>query len=117
MFKNLFKKGTFLLGLWMWAMAAFAADANTATAQELMEIKGIGESTAQRIIEERANGQFKDWDDFIGRVKGVGKGKAKKLSDAGLTIGDATYTPPAKEKGKDRKEKKENRKGEDKTAQ
>lgn len=81
------KKLSALLLLWAWMTAAFAVDANQASAQELTQIKGIGEATAERIIEEREKAAFADWEDFIERVKGVGEKKAKSLSDAGLTVG------------------------------
>lgn len=89
----MWRKFSVLAGLWMWAASALAADVNTASAQELMEIKGIGEATAQRIVEERAKGEFKNWDDFVTRTKGVGQAKAQKLSEAGLTVGNAPYAP------------------------
>ncbi|PAT41753.1 DNA uptake protein [Vandammella animalimorsus] len=100
----MFKKLSILAAIWFWLVSAAAAavDVNKADAQELTQIKGIGAATAERIIEERAKGQFKDWDDFIARVKGVGAAKAKSLSEGGLTIGGAGYAPAAapKPKGK-----------------
>ncbi|MDO4723716.1 MAG: helix-hairpin-helix domain-containing protein [Comamonadaceae bacterium] len=99
------KKLSILAAIWFWLVSAAnaALDVNQADAQELTQIKGIGAATAERIIEERAKGQFKDWDDFIARVKGVGAAKAQSLSDGGLTIGGAGYAPAApapKPKGK-----------------
>ena len=38
------------------------------------------------IVDERKSGKFKNWADFIKRVKGVGNARANKLSKAGLTI-------------------------------
>lgn len=88
----MFKKFSILVALWMWLAAAFAAvDANQASAQELAQVKGIGPATAERIVEERAQGDFKDWEDFIQRVKGVGEKKAGSLSEEGLTIGGEPY--------------------------
>jgi competence protein ComEA len=40
------------------------------------------------IVDERKAGKFKDWADFIKRVKGVGDARAAKLSAAGLTVND-----------------------------
>ncbi|WP_238944515.1 ComEA family DNA-binding protein [Allofranklinella schreckenbergeri] len=91
----MWKKGLLLVGGWLCALSAWAVDVNKATAQELVEIKGIGQATAQRIVEERAKEPFKDWGDFIHRVKGVGQAKAQQLSEAGLTVGEAAYAPAA----------------------
>ncbi|PAT32819.1 ComEA family DNA-binding protein [Vandammella animalimorsus] len=98
----MFKKLSILAAIWFWLVSAATAavDVNKADAQELTQIKGIGAATAERIIEERAKGQFKDWDDFIARVKGVGAAKAQSLSDGGLTIGGAGYAPAAAPKPK-----------------
>lgn len=76
----------------MYAAVAFAAvDVNKATAAELDGIKGIGPGISSKIIEERKKGSFKDWNDFIERVKGVGEGNAAKFSAEGLTVGGSTY--------------------------
>ena len=74
-----------------FANFAFAAvEANTADKAALDSIKSIGEKTADAIIAERTkNGKFKDWNDFIHRVKGVGPGNAAKMSGAGLTVNSA----------------------------
>ena len=78
-----------------WAMSAamaFAAvDVNKATPAELDGIKGIGPSMSGKILDERKKGNFKDWSDFIERVKGVGEGNAAKFSADGLTVGGASY--------------------------
>lgn len=66
---------------------AFAAvDLNKATAAELDGIKGIGPAVSARILDERKKALFKDWKDFLVRVKGVGQGNAAKFSAAGLTV-------------------------------
>ena len=68
---------------------------NTATATELAGLKGIGPSTAERIIEERAKEPFANWQSFIARTPGVGDKKAHRLSEAGLTVnGQALSAPP-----------------------
>ena len=74
------------------AATAFATvDVNTATAEDLNSVKGIGPAMSTRIVEERKNGDFKDWDDLKARVKGIGNKKAGKLSEQGLTVGGASY--------------------------
>jgi competence protein ComEA len=52
------------------AAATFAAvDVNKATAAELDGIKGIGPAISTKIIDERKKGNYKDWNDFITRVR------------------------------------------------
>lgn len=68
--------------------AAWAVNVNTADAQQLESITGIGPKTAQTIIEERSRGgSFDSFDDLAERVKGIGPKKAQSLQAAGLTIG------------------------------
>ena len=88
----------------MTVAAAFAAvDLNKATPAELDGIKGIGPSISAKIVAERKKGNFKSWEDFIERVKGIGEGNAAKFSAEGLTVGGAGYkgaaTAPAKKDG------------------
>lgn len=76
----------------LYAAASFATvDVNKATAAELDGVKGIGPAISGKILDERKKGHFKDWNDFIGRVKGVGEGNAAKFSAEGLTVNGATY--------------------------
>ena len=76
----------------LYAAVAFAAvDVNKATAAELDGIKGIGPAISTKIIDERKKGNFKDWNDFIERVKGVGEGNAAKFSSEGLTVNGAGF--------------------------
>jgi competence protein ComEA len=76
----------------LFAVAAFAAvDVNKATQAELESVKGIGPDTSSKILDERKKGAFKDWNDLIERVKGVGEGNAAKFSAAGLTVGNASF--------------------------
>lgn len=74
------------------AAAAFAAvDANKASPAELDGIKGVGPSMSQRIIDARKQGEFKNWDDLMARVKGVKGKKAEQLSAEGLTVNGEAY--------------------------
>ena len=77
------------------APAWAAADVNKAALEELRTVKGIGPGIAGRILEERKRGGFKDWADFIGRVKGIGEGNAAKFSGNGLTVNGAAYAAVA----------------------
>jgi competence protein ComEA len=76
----------------LYAAATFAAtDVNKATAAELDAIKGIGPGISSKIIDERKKGTYKDWQDFIDRVKGVGENNAAKFSAEGLTVNGASF--------------------------
>jgi competence protein ComEA len=76
----------------LYAAASFAAvDVNKASAADLDGIKGIGPTTSTRILDERKKGNFKDWNDFIERVKGVGEGNAAKFSAEGMTVNGTAF--------------------------
>lgn len=56
-------------------------DVNTADAELLAELPGIGPAKASAIIEEReANGPFENADDLT-RVSGIGEGTVANLQD------------------------------------
>jgi competence protein ComEA len=55
-------------------LAMAAVDVNKANEAQLESIKGIGPSTSKTIVTERKKGEFKSWEDFIERVKGVSFG-------------------------------------------
>ncbi len=82
----------------LYAAASFAAvDINKATAAELDGIKGIGPVVSGKIMDARKNGPFKDWNDFIARVNGVGEKSAAGFSADGLTVNGSSYSgAPAK---------------------
>jgi competence protein ComEA len=87
------------------AVAMAAVDVNKATDAQLDSVKGIGPVTSKLIMTERKKGEFKDWTDFIGRVKGIGEASAVKLSANGLTVNGQAYkaAAAAKEDKKDAK--------------
>jgi competence protein ComEA len=87
-----FKQFLTILIFLFYAATSWAAgvDVNTASAADLNSIRGIGPALSDRIIEARKQGSFKDWGDFISRVKGVGPRNATKFSSAGLTVGGAS---------------------------
>lgn len=81
----------------MYVAVAFAAvDVNTATPAELDGIKGIGPVKSALIISERKKAPFKDWNDFVNRVKGVGTDSAAKFSADGLTVNGTSFKASAK---------------------
>ena len=80
-----------------FAFAAQAAvDANKANQAELETVKGIGPGLSSKILDARkAAGAFKDWNDLVERVGGVGPGNAARFSQAGLTVNSASYSAGA----------------------
>ena len=87
----MFKKLLAFFAAMTVAVAFAAVDVNQATPAQLDAIKGIGPTISGKIINERKKGNFKSWDDFIARVKGIGEGNAAKFSAEGLTVGGAGY--------------------------
>lgn len=87
----------FALGLGLATSGlAHAVDVNTATADQLRAVRGIGPKTAQLIIEERTRGgKYESFDDFSERVKGIGPKKSAVLQASGLTVGGAASTAVA----------------------
>jgi len=96
-----------LAGLLVAALAtvchAASVDANTATQAELESVGAIGPSIAQAILDGRRNGAFKDWQELIDRVKGIGPHNAARLSAEGLTVNGGSYhgATPARTKNVD----------------
>lgn len=83
-------------------MAMAAVDVNKATEADLDALKGIGPVTSKLILNERKKGAFKDWQDFIDRVKGVGESRAAKFSEEGLTVNGQAFKPVATAKKDDK---------------
>jgi competence protein ComEA len=80
----------------LYAAVCFAAvDVNKATAAELDGIKGIGPAMSSKILDERKKSNFKDWPDFVSRVKGMGEKNAAKFSAEGLTVNGAALAGAA----------------------
>lgn len=86
-------KKILLIIAFIYASAAFAAvDVNQASAAELDGIKGIGPSISEKILTERKRAPFKDWEDFISRVSGIGEVTAAKFSAEGLRVNGKTFS-------------------------
>jgi competence protein ComEA len=80
----------------VFALNAFAAvDANQASRADLETVKGIGPGLSAKIIDARKEGGFKNWDDLVERVVGVGPKNAGRLSQAGLTVAGTAYDASA----------------------
>ena len=87
----MFKKLLAFFAAMTVAVAFAAVEVNQATPAQLDSIKGIGPGISGKIVDERKKGNFKSWEDFIGRVKGIGERNAVKFSAAGLTVSGAGY--------------------------
>jgi len=75
-----------------------AIDANLATEAELDGVKGLGPASTARILQAREQSPFKDWADFLRRVKGFKGSGAARLSEAGLTVNGQPFEAPGKAK-------------------
>ena len=73
------------------SLAMAAVDVNTASQADLDSIKGIGPGTSAKILDARKSAKFKDWNDFIERVPGIGDKRAAKLSSDGLTVNGTAF--------------------------
>lgn len=92
----MFKKLLAFIATMYVAMAFAAVEVNTATSAELDSIKGIGPVKSALIMSERKKAPFKDWNDFVTRVKGVGTDSAATFSADGLTVNGTSYKASAK---------------------
>jgi competence protein ComEA len=98
------------------AVAMAAVDVNKATEAQLDGMKGIGPATSKTILAERKKGDFKDWQDFITRVKGVGEKKAEQFSKEGMTVNGEAYKTAAASTKDEKKSAKEEKKAAKKEA-
>jgi competence protein ComEA len=78
---------------WSSSLAWAVGDVNRLEAGRLQAVKGIGPKLSQRIVEERQRSPFRDWDDFIDRMPGVGERTAQKFSAQGLTVNGQSFGP------------------------
>lgn len=76
--------------LMIYATAALAAvNVNTASADELAGLPGIGQTKAEAIVDEReANGDYASLDE-LSRVSGIGEKTVEKLRSE-ATVGENT---------------------------
>lgn len=68
-----------------------AVDVNKASQAELETVKGIGPAMSTKILNARKGGDFKNWDDLMQRVSGMGPGNARRMSQAGLRVGSSPF--------------------------
>jgi competence protein ComEA len=67
---------------------AATIDVNTASADELESIAGIGPAISARIVQQRGIRPFQDAQDFVQRVRGIGQARMRKLQAQGLMVGN-----------------------------
>jgi competence protein ComEA len=85
-------KNILLLSLLLFSAATFAmVDLNKADVVALDGVKGIGPGLSTRILDQRQQREFSDWNDFIARINGMGRKKAAALSREGLTINGEAF--------------------------
>jgi competence protein ComEA len=92
------------------AVAMAAVDVNKASEADLDNVKGIGPVTSKLIMAERKKAPFKNWEDFISRVTGIGETRAAKLSEDGLTVNGRSFKAASAAKAGDKKEAKKDTK-------
>jgi len=88
-FRNVLVFIVLLLTLSFSCLPAFAAgqvNLNTATLEQLVELKGIGEKTVLKIIEYRNEHAFASVDELV-NIKGIGTKTLESLRDQ-LTVED-----------------------------
>ena len=73
-------KRLLLLFVFSFSLLFGAVNINTASKEELMTLKGIGEATAEAIIEYRQENKFTKIED-IKNVKGIGDKKFESIKE------------------------------------
>jgi competence protein ComEA len=71
--------------------SAWALEVNAANEAELDSVRGLGPSSTARILDAHEKGLFKDWADFMQRVKGIKPATAAKLFANRLTVNQLPY--------------------------
>src|SRR5512141_1738263 len=83
---------------------AFGLELNDANRAQLEQVNGIGVTTAEVILQERAKAPFRDWIDLSQRVKGMSGKRLEQLQQEGVTVngvpGTFTAGAPRKKEGK-----------------
>ena len=70
----------------MGATLTPAVDLNQATRAEIEAVRGVGVELTDRLLQARAEGPFRDWQDLRRRVKGVGRRVLTGMSEARFHI-------------------------------
>jgi len=69
----------YILGLLM-SVQLFAVNLNTASVEELSALKGIGSSTAEKIVQYRKKHKFEKIEDLMS-IKGIGQKKYDSIKN------------------------------------
>jgi len=70
-------------------LSAQALELNTASAEQLKDLRGVGPRTAQMIVQERNRaGPFESLEDLSDRVRGIGPKRLQTLQAAGLRVSE-----------------------------
>lgn len=76
---------------------ACALELNEANRAQIEQLNGIGVTTAEVILRERAKAPFQDWGDLQRRVKGLSGKRLQQLQAQGVTVnGDAGASAKAR---------------------
>lgn len=97
-------KKILFMAIFMVSCLFGAVNINTATKEELMTIKGIGEAKANAIIEYRKANPFKSIDD-IKNVKGIGEVNFQKIKSELAVSGKNSAGKEVAKKSNEAKEK------------
>ena len=92
------KRIAFGIAIAMLASIAWAqVDLNKASEIELDGLTGVGPTLTREVMTERVKAPFRDWQDVMQRVKGIGPKKAANLSEQGVRVQGQGYgqAPPA----------------------
>jgi competence protein ComEA len=74
-------------------LSAQALELNTASAEQLKDLRGVGPRTAQIIVQERNRaGPFESLEDLSDRVRGIGPKRLQTLQAAGLRVSETGRT-------------------------
>ena len=77
-------------------LSAQALELNTASAEQLKDLRGVGPRTAQMIVQERNRaGPFESLEDLSDRVRGIGPKRLQTLQAAGLRVSEPGRIPGA----------------------
>jgi competence protein ComEA len=73
--------------------AVFALDVNEASRAQLEQLNGLGVARVERILRERERAPFRNWDDLVARVEGIGAKGMRQLAAQGLTVNGFARPP------------------------